>query len=85
MTSAGVLADLGVNVHEVGGEALTGDAVYTFDPMLIADAGAIPLRPGKLNRQGEELPIKRGRTPGASRRPAASSLPAPSTAETPCG
>ncbi|MDP2350338.1 MAG: arginine deiminase family protein, partial [Chloroflexota bacterium] len=29
------------------------DLVYVFDPMLIADGGAIPLRPGKPNRAGE--------------------------------
>jgi dimethylargininase len=51
----GVLTDLGVTVHELGGEGLTGDAVYTFDPMLVANAGVIPLRSGKPGRQGEEL------------------------------
>ncbi len=53
------LTGLGVEVHELGGEGLSGDAVYTFDPMLISDAGAIPLRSGKLNRQGEELAEER--------------------------
>ncbi len=53
------LTGLGVSVHELGGEGPTGDAVYTFDPMLIADAGAIPLRSGKPQRQGEELAEER--------------------------
>lgn len=54
----GVLTGLGVTVHELVGEGLTGDAVYTFDPLLVADAGAIPLRSGKPGRQGEELAIE---------------------------
>lgn len=29
------------------------DAIYTFDPMLIADAGSIALRPGKPERRAE--------------------------------
>ena len=29
------------------------DLVYMFDPLLVADRGAIPLRPGKPNRAGE--------------------------------
>jgi N-dimethylarginine dimethylaminohydrolase len=52
------LTDLGVDISELGTEGPTGDAIYTFDPMLVADAGAIPLRPGKLNRQGEELALE---------------------------
>jgi N-dimethylarginine dimethylaminohydrolase len=49
------LADLGVRVHHLDTEpAHDPDLVYVFDPLLIAGAGAIPLRPGKLGRQGEE-------------------------------
>ncbi len=44
---------LGVRVHELGTETDDPDLVYVFDPMLIADGGAIPLRPGKPNRAGE--------------------------------
>jgi dimethylargininase len=29
------------------------DLAYVFDPLLISDRGAIPLRPGKANRSGE--------------------------------
>jgi dimethylargininase len=55
--------------HEALGELLTGagaevvlaetpvpgnpDAIYVFDPVLIADGGAILLRPGKIGRRGE--------------------------------
>jgi dimethylargininase len=53
------LTDLGVEVVELGSDGPTGDAVYTFDPMLSTDAGVIPLRPGKPNRQGEELLLER--------------------------
>ena len=38
---------LGVTVHELGAETDDPDLVYVFDPLLIADGGAIPLRPGK--------------------------------------
>lgn len=48
-----VLARLGVRVHELGAENDDPDLVYVFDPLLVADGGAIPLRPGKANRAGE--------------------------------
>lgn len=48
------LADLGVVVHELGIETDSPDLVYTFDPALVTDRGAIALRPGKPNRLGEE-------------------------------
>jgi dimethylargininase len=44
---------LGVRVHELGAETADPDLVYVFDPMLVADGGAIPLAPGKPNRRGE--------------------------------
>src|SRR3954463_9010432 len=47
------LDSLGVIVHELGAETEDPDLVYVFDPLLIADGGAIPLRPGKPNRAGE--------------------------------
>ncbi len=47
------LRGLGVRVHELGAETEDPDLVYVFDPMVIADHGAIPLRPGKPNRAGE--------------------------------
>jgi dimethylargininase len=49
-----LLASLGPTVHVLDDELDDGpDAVYTFDPLLVTDAGAIPLRPGKANRLGE--------------------------------
>ena len=50
-----LLVSLGPTVHELGAESASPDLVYQFDPLLVSDHGAIPLRPGKPNRQGEEL------------------------------
>ncbi len=47
------LTRLGCRVHVLDAETPDPDLVYVFDPMLIADGGAIPLRPGKPNRAGE--------------------------------
>jgi dimethylargininase len=44
---------LGVAVHVLDAETDSPDLVYTFDPLLVTDRGAIPLRPGKPNRAGE--------------------------------
>lgn len=49
----GTLESLGVRVHVLGVETDDADLVYVFDPLLVADGGAIPLRPGKPNREGE--------------------------------
>ncbi len=48
-----VLAALGPRVHVVEDEIASPDLVYTFDPLLVTDRGAIPLRPGKPNRAQE--------------------------------
>jgi N-dimethylarginine dimethylaminohydrolase len=49
------LAGLGVEVHQLDVERPGDpDLVYVFDPLLVAPRGAIPLRPGKPGRQGEE-------------------------------
>jgi dimethylargininase len=49
-----VLGSLGPTVHVLEDEPATDpDLVYTFDPLLVTDRGAIPLRPGKPNRQDE--------------------------------
>ena len=50
---------LGVRVHELGQETDDPDLVYVFDPLLIADGGAIPLRPGKPNRHDEPRVLER--------------------------
>jgi N-dimethylarginine dimethylaminohydrolase len=53
-----VLASLGPRVHVLKAEVPSPDLVYTFDPLLITDRGAIPLRPGKPNRQVEPAVIE---------------------------
>jgi dimethylargininase len=50
---AETLASLGPRVHVLEAETASPDLVYTFDPLLVSDRGAIPLRPGKANRLGE--------------------------------
>lgn len=48
------LDGLGVEVHDLGAaDAPDPDLVYVFDPLLVVDAGAVPLRPGKPNRAAE--------------------------------
>jgi dimethylargininase len=47
------LAALGPTVHVLDAETDDPDLVYTYDPLLVSDRGAIPLRPGKANRTGE--------------------------------
>jgi len=48
-----LLDSLGARVHHLDVETSDPDLVYVFDPLLVADGGAIPLRPGKPNRAGE--------------------------------
>lgn len=47
------LTRLGSTVHLLDAETDDPDLVYTFDPLVVSDRGAIPLRPGKPNRAGE--------------------------------
>lgn len=47
------LVGLGPIVHMLEGPETSPDLVYTFDPLLVSDRGAIPLRPGKPNRRSE--------------------------------
>jgi len=47
------LASLGPTVHVLESELASPDLVYTYDPLLISNRGAIPLRPGKPNRLPE--------------------------------
>jgi N-dimethylarginine dimethylaminohydrolase len=49
-----LLARLGVLVHELGSDAPYPDLTYAFDPLLVTERGAIPLRSGKATRRGEE-------------------------------
>jgi dimethylargininase len=57
-----LLSALGVTVHELGEEHDSPDLVYTYDPVLVSDLGAVALRSGKSNRQGEEIVIERWTT-----------------------
>lgn len=54
-----LLASLGPTVHVLDEEIEDPDLVYTFDPLLVADHGAIPLRPGKPNRWDEPAVLER--------------------------
>jgi dimethylargininase len=54
------LTDLGVRVHVLDEDAGSDpDLVYVFDPLLVIDEGAVPLRPGKANRAGEPEFVER--------------------------
>jgi N-dimethylarginine dimethylaminohydrolase len=53
-----LLAGLGPRVHSLDTELASPDLVYTFDPLLVSDRGAIPLRPGKPNRAGEPATLE---------------------------
>jgi len=53
------LDELGARVHVLDAETADPDLVYVFDPLLVADRGAIPLRAGKQNRRGEEAVLER--------------------------
>jgi dimethylargininase len=53
-----LLARLGVTVHLLDAETASPDLVYTFDPLLVTDRGAIPLRSGKETRRGEEATLE---------------------------
>jgi N-dimethylarginine dimethylaminohydrolase len=55
---ARTLVKLGVKVNEFVIETPSPDLVYTFDPLLVTDRGAIPLRSGKPNRLGEEAVLE---------------------------
>ncbi len=55
---AGLLASLGTAVHLLDMDIESPDLLYPYDPLLITDRGAIPLRPGKLNRQVEPAAIE---------------------------
>jgi len=52
------LAGLGPRVHVLDAETDSPDLVYTFDPLLVSDRGAIALRPGKPNRASEPATLE---------------------------
>ncbi len=70
---------LGVRVARLEEEAASPDLVYTFDPLLVTDRGAIPLRPGKPNRQSEPAVLERWTQ--ARGIPTVGRIEAPGTAE----
>lgn len=73
------LAGLGPRVHCLDTELDSPDLVYTFDPLLVTDRGAIPLRPGKPNRAGEPDAIEAWTR--AAGIPTAGRIEAPGTVE----
>jgi len=77
---AAQLADFGAEVVYAE-EPLPGalDAIYAYDPALVADAGAILFRPGKELRQAE--PDALARDLGRAGIPVAATLEAPALAE----
>jgi N-dimethylarginine dimethylaminohydrolase len=77
------LAALGPRVHVLETELSTPDLVYTFDPLLVTDRGAIPLRPGKPNRSPEPAAIEAWTT--AAGIPTLGLIEARSRAATPSG
>ena len=66
-----LLADAGAEVIVAGGEAANPDAIYTYDPVLVGDEGAVLLRPGKDGRLREphalEADLERAGVPVAAR------------------
>jgi dimethylargininase len=48
-----MLADAGAEIVHSDGDAGNLDAIYTFDPALVTDHGALVLRPGKPQRRNE--------------------------------
>ena len=53
-----LLSRLGVKVHVLPDDGLGPDSIYVFDPLLITDRGAVPLRSGKPTRLGEETGLE---------------------------
>ena len=71
---------LGARVHVLDHEpADDPDLVYVFDPLLVTDAGAIPLRPGKPNRSDEPAVLERWLNDAGV--PTAGRIEAPGTVE----
>jgi dimethylargininase len=74
-----LLASLVPRVHVLEAELDSPDLVYTFDPLLVTDRGAIPLRPGKPNRTGEPAILEAWTTVAGI--PTLGSIEAPGTVE----
>ena len=53
-----LLASLGTDVLQLDAEIDSPDLVYAYDPLIVTDRGAIPMRPGKPNRMPESAVIE---------------------------
>ena len=75
------LTALGVTVHVLDEPRDNDDPdlAYVFDPLLVSDRGAIPLRPGKANRAGEPAVLEAWAT--AAGIPTAGRIESPGTIE----
>jgi len=76
---AATLAGLVPAVHVLDRETDSPDLVYTFDPLLVTDRGAIALRPGKANRAEEPAVLEAWTT--AAWIPTVGRIEAPGTVE----
>lgn len=75
-----LLDRLGVTVHVLDDDGTDDpDLVYTFDPLLVTDRGAIPLRPGKPDRRREPAVLEAWTA--AAGIPTLGSIEAPGTVE----
>ena len=55
---ANLLSSLGTRVHLLDAEVDSPDLLYAYDPLIVTDRGAIPLRPGKRTRQVEPAAVE---------------------------
>jgi dimethylargininase len=76
---AATLTGLVPTVHVLDRETESPDLVYTFDPLLVTDHGAIALRPGKPNRAEEPAVLEAWTT--AAWIPTLGRIEAPGTVE----
>jgi N-dimethylarginine dimethylaminohydrolase len=74
-----MLEELGARVEILDAETNDPDLVYTFDPLLISNRGAIALRPGKPNRANEPQVLEAWTT--AAGIPTAGRIEAPGSLE----
>jgi dimethylargininase len=74
-----ILTELGTRVHVLEAETRSPDLVYTFDPLLVSERGAIALRPGKPNRASESATLEEWTH--AAGIPTAARIEAPGTIE----
>ena len=76
---AAALEEAGAEVVVAGADESNPDAVYVYDPALVANDGAVLLRPGKEGRRGE--PEQLGADLAGARVPVAARLEEPALAE----